>query len=94
MTKRTAALPGEVPAQLDGMPDYEIVVADDGSAGNTPGLLQDSRDRRPRPWVLRHNRRSGRSAAIASGVSATCPLQVRCTATFGGRHHRHAGRLP
>lgn len=65
-----ASLLGEMPAHLDAKLDYEIVVVDDGSSDDTPGVLLGCRERQPRLRVLRHLSRSGQSAAIASGVSA------------------------
>ena len=50
--------------------DYEIVVVDDGSTDNTPGVLQTSRRQHPRLRVLRHDSCCGQSAAISSGVLA------------------------
>ncbi|HUT41252.1 MAG TPA: glycosyltransferase family 2 protein [Gammaproteobacteria bacterium] len=64
------ALLGEIPVRLDGLLDYEIVVVDDGSTDAMPAVLQECRARQPRLRVLRHQVRSGQSAALASGVSA------------------------
>lgn len=49
---------------------YEIVFVDDGSTDETPERLHEAEARFSRLRVLRHSRRSGQSAAIASGVKA------------------------
>lgn len=65
-----ALLLAEIPEQLDGKLDYEIVVVDDGSTDSTPAALQACREQQPRLRVLRHRERCGQSAALASGVVA------------------------
>ena len=65
-----APLLDEVCGQLDGKLDYVIIVVDDGSTDNTPGVLQTSRQAHPRLRILRHRHCCGQSAAIATGVQA------------------------
>lgn len=60
----------EVCERLDGVLDYEILVVDDSSTDQTADVLQASRSVHPRLRVLRHDSRSGQSAAICSGVQA------------------------
>ena len=58
----------EIVAALDGRVDYEIVCVDDGSDDDTPRRLRDIAARVPRLRHVRHQRRAGQSAAIATGV--------------------------
>ena len=58
----------EITAALDGRVDYEIVYVDDGSDDDTPLRLRDIAARIPRLRHVRHLRRAGQSAAIATGV--------------------------
>ena len=58
----------EIVTALDGRVDYEIVYVDDGSDDDTPRRLRDIAARGPRLRHVRHQRRAGQSAAIATGV--------------------------
>ena len=63
-------LTGEIRRALDGRVDYEIVYVDDGSDdGSAEGLARLAGEE-PRIRVVRHGKRAGQSAAIASGVRA------------------------
>ena len=66
----------EVCSCLDSELDYEVIVVDDGSTDNTPGVLQASRRQHHRVRVLRHASRCGQSAAICSGVQAARASRV------------------
>ncbi len=48
----------------------EVIVIDDGSTDAMPGQLREARAANPRLRVLRHDRRSGQSAAVQSGARA------------------------
>jgi dolichol-phosphate mannosyltransferase len=50
--------------------DYEVLVVDDGSDDATARILAGARGRYSRLRVLRHEHRSGQSAALLSGVRA------------------------
>jgi dolichol-phosphate mannosyltransferase len=76
-----ALLLDEVCEQLEGKLDYTIIVVDDGSTDDTPGVLQASRRAHPRLRILRHRQRCGQSTAIASGVQAA---DSRWIATLDG----------
>lgn len=47
---------------------FEIVVIDDGSSDNTAGALTELAAREPRLRVVRHPNRSGKSAALRTGM--------------------------
>jgi len=60
----------EIHATLDGRFDFEVVCVDDGSDDATPAALDAVRRKFPRLRVIRHRRRAGQSAAIATGTEA------------------------
>ena len=60
----------EIGAALDGCVDYQIVYVDDGSTDATPARLAEAVAANPRLEVVRHRRRCGQSAAVATGVKA------------------------
>jgi dolichol-phosphate mannosyltransferase len=61
-------LAGEVAAALDGKFDYEVIFVDDGSSDQTPARLREALRRYPRLRVVRHQRQSGQSTALWTGV--------------------------
>jgi dolichol-phosphate mannosyltransferase len=63
-------LASQVHAALGGQADFELIFVDDGSTDATPARLRQVCRRFPRVRVLRHRRRCGQSAALATGVRA------------------------
>ena len=57
-------------------PSVEIVVVDDGSADDTAGVLETLAAEDPRLRVIRHPARSGKSAALRTGMLAARSLLV------------------
>lgn len=60
----------EIHETLTDNPPAEIIVIDDGSDDATPDELRETLAQVPSLRVLRHDRRSGQSAAVRSGVRA------------------------
>ena len=60
----------EIRAALEPHGEYEVICVDDGSSDATPAALVRALADHPRLRVLRHERRSGQSAALRSGVEA------------------------
>ena len=60
----------EIHESLSADPPAEIIVIDDGSDDETPEELRRTMSQVPALRVLRHDRRSGQSAAVRSGVRA------------------------
>lgn len=54
-----------------GVESFEIIVIDDGSADDTAGALKALCEADPRLRVFRHPNRSGKSAALRTGMLAT-----------------------
>lgn len=65
-----APLISEIEQALSGAHDYEIVYVDDGSTDGTRAALQGLRKTVPTLRVMVHERNSGQSAAIRTGVRA------------------------
>ena len=65
-----APLIAEIAAALDGRWAYEIVYVNDGSTDATAERLAAEMKARPNLRVLRHEKSSGQSAAVRSGVRA------------------------
>ncbi|UCC56268.1 MAG: glycosyltransferase [Gammaproteobacteria bacterium] len=64
------ALIDEIVATLDDESAYYIIVVDDGSTDDTASVLFRCAGRHAQVRVIRHRRRCGQSAAIATGVAA------------------------
>lgn len=60
----------EVAAALRGRIRFELIFVDDGSTDDTAEEARSTRRQVPEVRVLRHSRRGGQSAALASGVHA------------------------
>ncbi len=58
----------EIEAALRGLHPFEILFVDDGSTDGTAAAALSARGGIPELRLLRHSRRSGQSAAVASGV--------------------------
>jgi dolichol-phosphate mannosyltransferase len=58
----------EIEAALRGRHPFEILFVDDGSTDGTAGAVRNAHAQIPEVRLLRHSRRSGQSAAVASGV--------------------------
>ena len=58
----------EIEAALRGRHPFEILFVDDGSTDGTADAVRAARGEIPEVRLLRHSRRSGQSAAVASGV--------------------------
>ena len=58
----------EIAAALRGRGGLEIIFVDDGSTDGTVEAVRGARTEIPEVRLLRHSRRSGQSAAVASGV--------------------------
>lgn len=58
----------EIVAALHGRAAFEIVYVDDGSSDATPKVLADLMAEIPELRAVRHRRRAGQSAAVATGV--------------------------
>lgn len=58
----------EITAALVGKGEYEVLWVDDGSKDDTLPRLMAEAQRFPRLRIVRHHRRSGQSAALATGV--------------------------
>jgi dolichol-phosphate mannosyltransferase len=65
-----APLINEIAAALDGRWDYEIVYVDDGSTDATAQRLATIMARRKNVRQIRHEKSSGQSAAVRTGVRA------------------------
>lgn len=61
---------GEVEAALSGVVAYEILFVDDGSADGSAAELAQARTQSAHVRVLRHEKRSGKSAALVTGFFA------------------------
>ncbi|MCC7017533.1 MAG: glycosyltransferase family 2 protein [Rhodospirillales bacterium] len=66
--ENAAPLAAEIAEAFAGRRDFEIVCVDDGSSDGTADRLKAAMPTVPRLRLVRHARRAGQSAAIATGV--------------------------
>ena len=81
----------EIAAALDGLWPYEIIYVNDGSTDETAQRLAEEMVRRPNLRVLRHERSTGQSAAVRSGIRAAHGAMV---ATLDGDGQNNPAFLP
>jgi glycosyltransferase involved in cell wall biosynthesis len=81
----------EIAAALDGLWPYEIIYVNDGSTDDTAQRLAEEMARRPNLRVLRHEKSSGQSAAVRSGIRAAHGAMV---ATLDGDGQNNPAFLP
>ncbi|MGC2774641.1 MAG: glycosyltransferase family 2 protein [Bradyrhizobium sp.] len=81
----------EIAAALDGLWSYEIIYVNDGSTDDTAVRLGEEMARRPNLRVLRHERSTGQSAAVRSGIRAAHGAMV---ATLDGDGQNNPAFLP
>ncbi|CCD93798.1 putative Glycosyl transferase, family 2; Undecaprenyl-phosphate 4-deoxy-4-formamido-L-arabinose transferase [Bradyrhizobium sp. ORS 375] len=81
----------EIASALDGLWSYEIIYVNDGSTDETPQRLAEEMARRPNLRVLRHEKSTGQSAAVRSGIRAARGAIV---ATLDGDGQNNPAFLP
>ena len=81
----------EIEAALRGRRPFEVLFVDDGSDDGTAATVHAARQAIPEVRLLRHSRRSGQSAAVASGVRRA---RGEWIATLDGDGQNDPGDLP
>ncbi len=89
--ENVAPLISEIEQALSGAHDYEIIYVDDGSTDGTRAALQELRKTVPTLRVIVHERNSGQSAAIRTGVRAA---KGRLIVTLDGDAQNDPGDIP
>lgn len=67
--ENVASLIAEIENALDGVCVFEIIYIDDASTDATPEILKQLKATRPHLRIIRHDRTSGQSAGLRSGVT-------------------------
>jgi len=86
-----ATLVDEVLAALRGVVPFELVIVDDCSRDGTLAVLQAARSHAPELRVLSHQRQSGQSTAVRTGVKAA---RAPWVATLDGDGQNDPADLP
>ncbi|MBC8405813.1 MAG: glycosyltransferase family 2 protein [Planctomycetes bacterium] len=81
----------EIRQALDAVMPFEIILVDDASTDNTDALLPQLFDEFPQLRVLRHDRRSGQSAGLRTGIRAA---RYEWIATLDGDGQNDPADLP
>lgn len=85
--ENVASLVAEIQEAGKLCPITEIVLVDDGSDDNTTEIIKSLKAQDARIRLVRHNQRSGQSAALRSGVRAATPGNLIVTMDGDGQNN-------